>query len=71
MINENTVKFYISYVDIEERWSLLTARYMVQPVKRGKELFWEMMDELHQEDDFGSREDHFIYKFKRWIKAWK
>ncbi len=49
-INENTVKFYISYVDIEERG--FDREDIWYNRERGEELFWEMMDEIHQEDDF-------------------
>jgi len=49
-INEHTVKFYISYVDIEERG--FDREEIWYNRERGEELFWEMMDEIHQEDDF-------------------
>ncbi|MBS4177400.1 adaptor protein MecA [Lederbergia citrea] len=49
-INENTVKFYISYVDIEERG--FDREEIWYNRERGEELFWEMMEEIHQEDDF-------------------
>lgn len=49
-INENTVKFYISYVDIEERG--FDREEIWYNRERSEELFWEMMEEVHQEDDF-------------------
>ncbi|MEK3887400.1 adaptor protein MecA [Bacillus sp. FSL K6-3431] len=49
-INENTVKFYISYIDIEERG--FDREEIWYNRERGEELFWEMIDEVHQEDDF-------------------
>jgi adapter protein MecA 1/2 len=50
-INENTVKFYISYGDIEERG--FDREEIWYNRDRSEELFWEMMDEVHQEEDFG------------------
>lgn len=49
-INENTVKFYISYVDIEERG--FDREEIWYNRERSEELFWEMMDEVHQEEKF-------------------
>jgi adapter protein MecA 1/2 len=49
-INENTVKFYISYVDIEERG--FDREEIWYNRERSEELFWEMMDEVHDGDDF-------------------
>lgn len=49
-INENTVKFYISYVDIEERGFERDEIWYNR--ERSEELFWEMMDEVHQEEEF-------------------
>ncbi|GAA0325267.1 adaptor protein MecA [Bacillus carboniphilus] len=49
-INENTVKFYISYGDIEERG--FDREEIWYNRERSEELFWEMMDEVHQEEDF-------------------
>ncbi len=50
-INENTVKFYISYGDIEDRG--FDREEIWYNRERSEELFWEMMDEVHQEEDFG------------------
>lgn len=49
-INDHTVKFYISYVDIEERG--FDREEIWYNRDRSEELFWEMMDEVHQEEDF-------------------
>jgi adapter protein MecA 1/2 len=49
-INENTVKFYISYIDIEERG--FDREEIWYNRERSEELFWEMMDEVHQEEEF-------------------
>lgn len=49
-INENTVKFYISYVDIEERG--FDREEIWYNRERSEELFWEMMDEVHREEEF-------------------
>jgi adapter protein MecA 1/2 len=49
-INENTVKFYISYVDIEERG--FDREEIWYNREKSEELFWEMMDEIHHEEDF-------------------
>lgn len=49
-INENTVKLYISYVDIEERG--FDREEIWYNRERSEELFWEMMDEIHYEEEF-------------------
>jgi adapter protein MecA 1/2 len=49
-INEHTVKFYISYLDIEERGFDRDEIWYNR--ERSEELFWEMMDEVHDEEDF-------------------
>ncbi len=49
-INDHTVKFYISYVDIEERG--FDREEIWYNRERSEELFWEMMDEIHQEEEF-------------------
>lgn len=49
-INEHTVKFYISYVDIEERGFDRDEIWYNRD--RSEELFWEMMDEIHYEEEF-------------------
>lgn len=49
-INDHTVKFYISYGDIEERG--FDREEIWYNRERSEELFWEMMDEVHQEEEF-------------------
>ncbi|WP_449539485.1 adaptor protein MecA [Ferdinandcohnia sp. Marseille-Q9671] len=49
-INEYTVKFYISYNDIEQRG--FEREEIWYNRERSEELFWEMMDEIHQEEEF-------------------
>ncbi|WP_223700991.1 adaptor protein MecA [Sutcliffiella deserti] len=49
-INDHTVKFYISYGDIEERG--FDREEIWYNRERSEELFWEMMDEAHDEEDF-------------------
>lgn len=49
-INENTVKFFISYLDVEERG--FDREEIWYNREKSEELFWEMMDEVHEEEDF-------------------
>ncbi|OEH91613.1 adaptor protein MecA [Bacillus solimangrovi] len=49
-INENTVKFYVTYHDIEERG--FDREEIWYNRERSEELFWEMMDEVHSEEEF-------------------
>lgn len=49
-INDHTVKFYISYGDIEDRG--FDREEIWYNRDKSEELFWEMMDEVHQEEDF-------------------
>ncbi|MCG3089658.1 adaptor protein MecA [Sporosarcina cyprini] len=49
-INENTVKFYLSYIDIEERG--FTREEVWYNRDKSEELFWEMMDEINDETEF-------------------
>lgn len=49
-INENTVKFYISYIDIEKRGFSRDEIWFNRD--KSEELFWEMMDEINEEADF-------------------
>jgi adapter protein MecA 1/2 len=49
-INENTVKFYISYIDIEKRGFSRDEIWFNRD--KSEELFWEMMDEINDESDF-------------------
>ena len=49
-INDNTVKFYISYLDVEERGFSRDEIWFNRDIS--EELFWEMMDEVNEEADF-------------------
>ncbi|MDY0406174.1 adaptor protein MecA [Virgibacillus sp. 179-BFC.A HS] len=49
-INENTVKFYISYVDIEDRG--FEREEIWYNRERSEQLFWQMMEEVNYEEDF-------------------
>ncbi|WP_432354681.1 adaptor protein MecA [Sporosarcina sp. A2] len=48
-INENTVKFYLSYLDIEERG--FTREEVWYNRDKSEELFWDMMEEIDSESD--------------------
>jgi Negative regulator of genetic competence (MecA). len=49
-INENTVKFFISYGDVEERG--FDREEIWYNREKSEELFWEMMDEVHEAEGF-------------------
>lgn len=49
-VNDNTVKFFISYRDIEDRG--FDRDEIWYDRERGEELFWEMMDEAANKGDF-------------------
>ncbi len=49
-INENTVKFYISYMDIENRG--FDREEIWYNREKSEQLFWDMMDEINEEEDF-------------------
>lgn len=49
-VNEFTLKFYISYIDIENRG--FNREEIWYNRERGEELFWEMMDEANSEESF-------------------
>lgn len=49
-INENTIKFYISYGDIEERG--FEREEIWYNRERSEQLFWQMMDEVNYKEDF-------------------
>lgn len=49
-INENTVKFFLSYIDIEERG--FTREEVWYNREKSEELFWDMMDEINEEAEF-------------------
>lgn len=48
-INEHTVKFYISYLDVEERGFSRDEIWFNR--EKSEELFWEMMEEVNDEAD--------------------
>lgn len=48
-INDNTVKFFITYVDIEKRGFARDEIWYNR--ERGEQLFWQMMDEAHERED--------------------
>lgn len=49
-IGDNTVKLYISYIDMEERGFDREEIWFNRDL--GEELFWEMMEEANVEEDF-------------------
>jgi adapter protein MecA 1/2 len=49
-VNEFTIKFFITYRDIEDRG--FDREEIWADRERGEELFWEMMDEAHQLEQF-------------------
>src|SRR5699024_3766451 len=49
-VNDYTIKLYIYYRDIEERG--FNREEIWYNRERGEELFWEMMDEANEHDDF-------------------
>lgn len=49
-INDNTIKFYISYVDIEDRG--FEREEIWYNRDRSEQLFWQMMDEVNYKEDF-------------------
>ncbi|UJL47628.1 adaptor protein MecA [Virgibacillus sp. NKC19-16] len=49
-INENTVKFYISYFDLEDRG--FEREEIWYNRERSEQLFWQMMDEVNYKEDF-------------------
>ncbi|WP_102347329.1 adaptor protein MecA [Bacillus sp. Marseille-P3661] len=49
-INEHTVKFYVTYRDIEDRGFDRDEIWYNR--ERSEELFWEMMDEVNSSEDF-------------------
>src|SRR5699024_1676314 len=49
-INENTIKFYISYIDIEDRG--FEREEIWYDRERSEQLFWQMMDEVNYKEDF-------------------
>ncbi|MBA2174482.1 adaptor protein MecA [Halobacillus locisalis] len=49
-INENTVKFYVSYSDVERRG--FDREEIWYNRERSEQLFWEMMDEVNDQENF-------------------
>src|SRR5699024_12277485 len=49
-INENTIKFYISYLDIEDRGFKREEIWYNR--ERSEQLLWQMMEELNYKEDF-------------------
>lgn len=49
-INDNTVKFYITYVDIEDRG--FEREEIWYNRERSEQLFWQMMDEVNYKENF-------------------
>ncbi|MDC3413677.1 adaptor protein MecA [Aquibacillus sp. 3ASR75-11] len=49
-INENTVKFYISYIDIEDRG--FDREEIWYNRERSEQLFWQMMEEVNHKEEF-------------------
>lgn len=49
-INENTIKFYVSYGDIEERG--FEREEIWYNRERSEQLFWQMMDEVNYKEEF-------------------
>ncbi|MFT9426964.1 MAG: adaptor protein MecA [Sporolactobacillus sp.] len=49
-INENTLKFYISYLDIEDRGFDIEEIWFNK--ERSEELFWQIMEEAHSQESF-------------------
>lgn len=49
-INENTIKFYISYLDIEDRG--FEREEIWYNRERSEQLFWQMMEEVNHKEEF-------------------
>lgn len=49
-INENTIKLYISYLDIEDRGFDREEIWFDR--EKSEQLFWEMMEEIKEKEDF-------------------
>lgn len=59
-INENTIKFFISYVDIEDRG--FEREEIWYDRERSEKLFWQMMEEVNDKEDF-------VVKGPLWIQV--
>lgn len=59
-INENTIKLYISYLDIEDLG--FKREEIWYDRERSEQLFWQMIEEVHQ------KEDDFVFEGPLWIQ---
>ena len=67
-INDHTMKFFITYIDIEDRG--FNREEIWYDRERSEELFWEMMDEARDHDDFFI-DGSYGFKCKQSIKGLK
>ena len=67
-INDHTMKFFITYIDIEDRG--FNREEIWYDRERSEELFWEMMDEARDHDDFFI-DGRYGFKCKQSIKGLK
>ncbi|TDM03797.1 adaptor protein MecA [Macrococcus carouselicus] len=49
-VNDSTIKFYLTYRDIEERGFRQDDLWMNR--RKGEEFFWSMMEEINEEEEF-------------------
>lgn len=68
-INDHTMKFFITYIDIEDRG--FNREEIWYDRERSEELFWEMMDEARDHDDFFIDVARYGFKCKQSIKGLK
>lgn len=61
-VNESTIKFFITYQDIEKRGFNRDDLWMNR--KRGEEFFWSLMDEVNDENEEG-----FTMEGPLWIQV--
>lgn len=61
-VNESTIKFFITYQDIEKRGFNKDDLWMNR--KRGEEFFWSLMDEVNDEN-----EENFAMEGPLWIQV--
>lgn len=61
-VNESTIKFFITYQDIEKRGFNKDDLWMNR--KRGEEFFWSLMDEVNDEN-----EEDFTMEGPLWIQV--
>lgn len=60
-INENTIKLYISYLDIEDRG--FEREEIWYDRERSEQLFWQMIEEVNK------KEDDFLFEGPLWIQV--